>query len=376
MRFGELHLLKYGNFEGCGLAFPKIPIDFHVIFGPNEAGKSTTLAAVGDLLFGFPSRISQAYRFDASLLRVGGILEQGPQQIQVRRKRGRGSLMDGQDSFMDEAVLAGMLHGQTRDTFHSAWSLDHSLLRAGGQAIIAAKNDIGQALFAAGSGLVGVKRIQQVLDEEADGIWGPRVKDARTYHAASKEWKIADDRRKAAEVRPAAWTTAHDEWQKLEAQQKALDARGQRLTAEQRTVERARRVLEPMLQLQSLQASLAGQTAPLLTPVMESLFQTTFAVHGMPCCSRMWRNGCGPSSRPCWTALCRMHRAWSAKRRSRNLWMNAVHGRKRHSHCQHGTRAWRVDGGSCTRHLPSCVFRKRRSQRSCSHLRRKPRLAS
>ena len=116
MRFGELHLLKYGNFEGCDLTFPKQPIDFHVIFGPNEAGKSTTLSAVGDLLFGFPSRISQAYRFDASLLRVGGILEQGSQQTQIRRKRGRGSLMDGRDNSVDETVLAGMLHG-TRPHF-------------------------------------------------------------------------------------------------------------------------------------------------------------------------------------------------------------------------------------------------------------------
>ena len=279
MRFGELHLLKYGNFEGCDLAFPKQPIDFHVIFGPNEAGKSTTLAAVGDLLFGFPSRISQAYRFDASLLRVGGVLEQGSQQTQVRRKRGRGSLMDGQDSSIDEAVLTGMLHGQTRETFHSAWSLDHSLLRAGGQAIVTAKNDIGQALFAAGSGLIGVKRIQQLLDEEADGIWGPRAKATRTYFAASKDLKDAEDQKKKAEVRPAAWATAHGALLELEAQQKAHDAQQQRLAGEQRTVERARRILEPVLQLQTLQASLTGQTAPLLTPVMESLFQTTFAVH-------------------------------------------------------------------------------------------------
>jgi len=134
MRFDELHLLKYGNFEGCDLTFPRQSVDFQLIFGANEAGKSTTLAAVGDLLFGFPHGISQAYRFDASLLRVGAVLEQGSQRAQVRRKRGRGSLMDGQDNPVEEALLTGMLHGQTRETFHAAWSLDHRLLREGGQA--------------------------------------------------------------------------------------------------------------------------------------------------------------------------------------------------------------------------------------------------
>lgn len=159
MRFEELHLLKYGNFEGCDLLFPKQTLDFHVIFGANEAGKSTTLAAVGDLLFGFPHSKAHDYRFDASLLRVGAVLEQGTQQMKVRRKRGRGAtLMDGQDNPIEEAVLSGMLHGQTRETFHAAWSLDHRLLREGGQAIVTAKNDIGQALFAAGSGLIGVTR--------------------------------------------------------------------------------------------------------------------------------------------------------------------------------------------------------------------------
>ncbi len=279
MRFEELHLLKYGNFEGCDLTFPKQPIDFHIIFGANEAGKSTTLSAVGDLLFGFPHGISQAYRFDASLLRVGGVLEQGSQRAYVRRKRGRGSLMDGQDNPVEEALLTGMLHGQTRETFHAAWSLDHRLLREGGQAIITAKNDIGQALFAAGSGLIGVTNTLQTLEKESDEIWGPRAKASRSYSRASNELKDAEKRLKVAEVRPSAWSTAHNELLKLEKQQKDLDEQQQVLTAEQRTVERARRTLKPVEQLHTLRTSLAGQTSSLLTPAMEALFETTFALH-------------------------------------------------------------------------------------------------
>lgn len=279
MRFDELHLLRYGNFEDCDLRFPKQPIDFHVVFGANEAGKSTTLAAVGDLLFGFPHGISQAYRFDASLLRVGAVLEQGSQRTQVRRKRGRGSLMDGQDRPVEEASLAAMLHGQTRETFHAAWSLDHRLLREGGEAILSAKNDIGQALFAAGSGLIGVTRILQKLGEEEDGIWGPRAKASRSYSRANNELKEAERRLKVAEVRPAAWSTAHQQLLELEKRQAELDRQQQAAIAEQRRVERARRILEQVEQLHTLRASLGEQTSPRLTPAMEALFETTFALH-------------------------------------------------------------------------------------------------
>ena len=281
MRFDELHLLKYGNFEACDLAFPKQPVDFHLIFGANEAGKSTTLAAVSDLLFGFPHGKAQDYRFDASLLRVGAVLEQGAQRTQVRRKRGRAgaTLMDGQDHPLEEALLVGMLAGQTRETFHAAWSLDHRLLREGGQAIVTAKNDIGQALFAAGSGLTGVTRILQNLEEEGDQIWGPRARASRTYTRVERELREAHSRLRSVEVRPAAWTAAHTQLLDLEKEQKQLDLQQQTLTSEQRTVERTRRILEPAEQLRTLRASLAEQNSPLFTPVMEALFDTTFTLH-------------------------------------------------------------------------------------------------
>ena len=57
MRFVKLMLERYGRFEGCELDFRERQPDLHVIYGPNEAGKSTSLSAVSDLLFGFPTRL-------------------------------------------------------------------------------------------------------------------------------------------------------------------------------------------------------------------------------------------------------------------------------------------------------------------------------
>jgi len=75
MRLSRLSLERFGRFEVCELNFrPGIP-DLHVIYGENEAGKTTSLAAVSDLLFGFPVRSPYNFLFDYSLLRVGAVLE-------------------------------------------------------------------------------------------------------------------------------------------------------------------------------------------------------------------------------------------------------------------------------------------------------------
>ena len=54
MRFERLHLERYGIFEDAAFDFGGTDATLHVVHGPNEAGKSTVLSAIGDLLFGIP----------------------------------------------------------------------------------------------------------------------------------------------------------------------------------------------------------------------------------------------------------------------------------------------------------------------------------
>ena len=60
MRFESLTLERYGRFENRTLDLSGDQIRLHVVFGPNEAGKSTVLSAIADLLFGVPARTSFA----------------------------------------------------------------------------------------------------------------------------------------------------------------------------------------------------------------------------------------------------------------------------------------------------------------------------
>ena len=56
MRVRRLDLLRYGHFTDRSFELPAGDVDLHIVFGPNEAGKSTALAAIEDLLFGVPVR--------------------------------------------------------------------------------------------------------------------------------------------------------------------------------------------------------------------------------------------------------------------------------------------------------------------------------
>ena len=49
MRINRLYMLRYGRFTDVSLELPVHNPDVHVVFGPNEVGKSTALAAIEDV---------------------------------------------------------------------------------------------------------------------------------------------------------------------------------------------------------------------------------------------------------------------------------------------------------------------------------------
>lgn len=280
MRFAELELIKYGRFEGHSLSFPRNRPDLHIVFGPNEAGKSTTMAAISDLLFGFPHITPYDFRFDKQLLKVGALLQADGNDLVCRRKKGRvGTLLDGQDRVLDEGTLTAMLAGYSGESFQRMFSLDHRRLRDGGRAILEAKDDIGQAIFAAGSGLVGIAALVEGLEEEAREIWTRRTGDRR-YYAAQREFDEAKARQKAAVIKPAAWDDLRQELDRLDAAIHELRSRRSEREREREVVERLRRVLPHAALYRRAEAELATLAdAPLLPAgAAETLNQIAMAI--------------------------------------------------------------------------------------------------
>jgi len=271
MRFATLALDRYGHLADCELSFRTGTPDLHVVYGANEAGKTTAMAAVSDLLFGFPPRSPYNFVYDYSLLRVGAVLEDEGRTLACRRKKGtNGTLLGPDEQPLDEGTLLAMLRGQTRETFNLSFSLDQEGLRAGGRAMVQARNDLGRALFAAGSGLTGVSDELSRLEGEADAIWGPRASAKRSFTVAQRDLETQTRVMREQSLKPKTWIDARNAV--AAAQTKLLDAQRQRdeVLAEVSRAERIRRIA-PSARLRSDHlVSLAGHAGTVdITPVRE-----------------------------------------------------------------------------------------------------------
>lgn len=279
MRFVNLALERYGHFDNCTLSFRSGEPDLHVVYGANEAGKTTSMAAVSDLLFGFPGRSPYNFMYDYSLLRVGAVLEDEGLTIACRRKKATsGTLLGPDDKPIDEGPLLAMLRGQTRETFGLSFSLDQEGLRAGGKAMVEARNDLGRALFAAGSGLTGVSDELARLEEEADAIWGPRASNKRLFTVAQRELETNTRAIRERSLRPKTWL---DGKAAVATAQAALEeARGRRdeLLAEISRAERIRRIAPSARLRKDHLAALAEYSATVeIPPQREDMAEVAMA---------------------------------------------------------------------------------------------------
>ena len=139
MRLERLDLICYGCLEGKQILFPPDKADLHIIFGPNEAGKSTALNAIEDLLFGIPKNTSFNFLFDNKGLRIGATLHNGSKtnSLSFQRKKGtKETILDEQNNPLPTSILYEFLHGIDRSFFERMFSLDHERLRQGGKAIL------------------------------------------------------------------------------------------------------------------------------------------------------------------------------------------------------------------------------------------------
>ena len=196
MRLKRLDLARYGKFTDQSIDFAERmdgEPDLHIIYGPNEAGKSTALAAFLDVLFGIETRSRFNFLHPYATMRIGASLElAGGTREFLRVKRPQNSLLDASERPISEGVLLGELGGIDRESYRTMFSLDDETLEAGGESILASKGDLGQLLFSASAGLADLTRSLSDLRTEADGFYKYRARsgelsDLKGRLAALKE---------------------------------------------------------------------------------------------------------------------------------------------------------------------------------------------
>jgi uncharacterized protein YhaN len=208
MRINRLDLVRYGKFTGAAVDFGPKPAsgpDLHVVYGPNEAGKSTLFASVLDLLFGIENKSPYNFLHAYSTMRIGASLHlDGRDRMLVRVKRNQNSLLDENDAPVSEAALQGAIGGIGREACRTMFSLDDETLERGGESILASKGDLGQLLFSASAGLADLSAKLESLEGELAEFHVPRAQKSGLARM-KKELDELKSERQAVDVQASAF---------------------------------------------------------------------------------------------------------------------------------------------------------------------------
>ncbi|MGA3845343.1 AAA family ATPase [Ralstonia nicotianae] len=255
MRLKQLDLFKYGKFTDTALSFPKAANDFHVIVGPNEAGKSTLRTAISELLFGMKLQTPLDFLHGTSELRLGGVLESDVGETVFHRARGRNSLRSPSDEKLPDDYLAALLGGASKEFFEQMFGLDHERLVEGGKSILNASDKLGQVLFESAAGVRSLGTVREDLESRAGELWAPRRSNSEfalaeaSFNDAAAELKMAQVRTRDWVERKEALDAVNQEIEQARSEQLRLDALRSRL-------ERVRRLAPSFTELVAKETTL------------------------------------------------------------------------------------------------------------------------
>lgn len=258
MRFQRLEFGAFGPFTGLRLDLSGgAPGGFHIVFGPNEAGKSSALRGVHDLLFGFPERTPDAHVHPTSDLRIAAALtSETGQVIEVQRlKRRKDALRDAKDAPIDESVMRTLLGGVDAQLFERLFGLDHERLRRAGEALLEDRGDVGESLFDAGSGGRGIRSVLSTIVQGADEIFKPRSSKA-SLNVLIEAYKEARSATRDALVSPEKWLAQKEQLEAARSRLEELGERRKKLREESNAQSRLDAVLGPIAQRNALRDKL------------------------------------------------------------------------------------------------------------------------
>lgn len=225
MRLLRLDISAYGRFKDFSLDFESEGAQqpsLHLIFGRNEAGKSTALRAESDLRFGFPKSTDMNFRFEYAELCVSGIFQRanGSRVGLTRLKKTKNDLLsfdpnepNEKTPVTDPELVNELQAGLDRAEFESMMGIDHARLQEGGRALVQGKGNLGHALFEASAGLTDVKSVVNELEKRAGELFKPRGSTPE-MNMAMKTYSDAKIELRRVQVRPEVYDRLNKQHQK------------------------------------------------------------------------------------------------------------------------------------------------------------------
>jgi len=227
MRIQQLDLRAFGRFTDVTLDLSEGQCGVHLIVGPNEAGKSTTLRALRQMLFGFDHLISDHYLHNEKTLRVGGTLrDESGHEIAFLRRRGRKNTLRSPDDSADlpEESLTPFLGPLTEKLFETQFGLDRDRLSISSKEMRESGGELGRLLFGVGLDLGTLREFQTRLGKDADDLFTSSRAPSKQIPKLIQEYKSACAALRDHSLPVAQWTEAQEELARLHEERRQLDA--------------------------------------------------------------------------------------------------------------------------------------------------------
>lgn len=269
MRINRLDLMAFGHFTEKSLDLSDGNLGLHIIYGDNEAGKSTSLRALIGWLFGIDTRTKDNFLHSNPKLRVGGELQllDGEKIEFIRRKGNKDTLLKyGSNAPFDESRFTRFLPaGIDQTLFTKLWGIDHGRLIAGGHELLEQSGDLGQALFSAAVGTANLRKILEDMQNSAVGIFKPRGSNA-VLNKAISDYKDAQKRMRDATLPVSNWKALQKNLLKINADISGVEQQINEKNKQKNRLERINRVKGALAQRRNYLAKIETLGTVLLLP--------------------------------------------------------------------------------------------------------------
>ena len=178
MKLLELEVENFGIFSSLQL---QLCPGMQVVLGENEAGKSTLLQLIRELLFGFPHQSAYALPHHRGKMAASALAElaDGSAVRFTRRKGSKNTVVGRREpggQAVDEAELSRLMSHASAELYQHVFGFSLSELSAGEKSL--AHANLSEALYGGGmGGLATVQRLQNALKEEREELYVARGKN-------------------------------------------------------------------------------------------------------------------------------------------------------------------------------------------------------
>ncbi len=253
MKIRQLHINRFGHFTECGLAFPGNGLQ--VIYGPNEAGKTTLLEFLRGLLFDFPARTPYDFGGQGEVAGVATLEMQDGRVVELRRRKGNKDKVsikiNGEPSDLEDTGWLRLLDHADRTLFESVFAFGLDQLSQGEESL--KHESLQSALF--GGSLGGPSSPDKVIAElsrQADELF-KKGGSKPTINALLADLKKMTKELRDRSLRPEKYHQVNEDVAKATAHAKALHNQVDALRREHAHVEKLVRAWPKWWELQQRQ---------------------------------------------------------------------------------------------------------------------------